>query len=121
MPRHAHHMTRLCKLTVPLTTGFCSGSVTLWVVGQRVQKLERERWMAVFLIAFLFIAVELVLIVGLSKLFYAAVTRVLERAVSGKRLALVESSRRLRRRLRNALIVTCLVLSIVVLVFNLLL
>ena len=77
--------------------------------------------MAVFLIAFLFIAVELVLIVGLSKLFYVAVTRVLERAISGRHLGLVESSRRLRRRLRNVLIVTCLVLSVVVLVFNLLL
>ncbi len=77
--------------------------------------------MASVLIAFLFIVVELVLIVGLAKLFYAAVARALERATSAKRIALVESSRRIQRRLRNLLIVTSLVLSVVVLVFNLVL
>jgi len=74
--------------------------------------------MAALLSTLIFTIVELALIVGLSKFFYAALSRGLERATSGKSDALMESGRRLRFRTRNLLIVTCLVLSVVVLVFN---
>jgi moderate conductance mechanosensitive channel len=74
--------------------------------------------MAAVLSTLIVTIVELALIVGLSKLIYVAITRGLERATSGKSAGLAESSRRLRFRIRNVLIVTCLVLSVVVLVFN---
>jgi moderate conductance mechanosensitive channel len=74
--------------------------------------------MAALLSTVIFTLVELALIVGLSKLIYVAVTRGLERATSGRSAGLLESSRRLRLRIRNVLIVTCLVLSVVVLVVN---
>ena len=74
--------------------------------------------MAAIFSTLLLTIVELVLIVGLSRLSYAALSRGFENATSGKSEALIESGRRLRSRIRNLLAVTCLVLSVVVLVFN---
>jgi hypothetical protein len=62
--------------------------------------------MAALLSTLIFTIVELALIVGLSELIYVAVTRGLERAMSGRSAGLLESTRRLRLRIRNVLIVT---------------
>src|SRR5262249_17796829 len=62
--------------------------------------------------------VELLLILALFRLLYAAGSHVLKRAASGRSASVVESSRKLQFKLRNVLIVTVIVLSVAILAYN---
>jgi len=73
---------------------------------------------SVLLSALLVVTVELALVVGLSRIVYAAASHILNRAASGRSAAVADSTRRIRIRVRNVLIVTCIVLTAVVLVYN---
>ena len=62
--------------------------------------------------------VELTLLLSLSRVIYVLFSRLLMRGARGKSGAVADSSRSLRIRVRNVLIVTCLVLSVVIVVSN---
>jgi small conductance mechanosensitive channel len=62
--------------------------------------------------------VELALVLTIARLAYVWLSRLLTRAAQGESSAVASSSRSIRIRTRNVLIVTCLVLSVVVVVSN---
>jgi small-conductance mechanosensitive channel len=74
--------------------------------------------MSVLLSTLVVITVELALILVLSRLIYAAGSYVLRHAASGRSAAVADSSRKLQIRLQNVLIVICIVLSVVVIAYN---
>src|SRR4029453_15541021 len=101
MPRCAHHMARFCKPESLVGCRFCG---VLWALHSPPAGAEvgiHNSGMAALLSPLIFTILEPALIVGLSKLIYVAVTRGLERAMSGRSAGLLESSRRLRLRIRN--------------------
>ena len=63
-------------------------------------------------------SIELALVLGAAIAVYAIVDRVLERAAAARTGTLADSSRRLKTRVRNVLIVTCLLLAVAILAYN---
>src|SRR5262245_4205289 len=74
--------------------------------------------MSVLLSALIVVTVELGLIILLSRVVYRAGSYVLKRAADGRSATLADSTRKLRGRLQNVLIVICIVLGFVVIAYN---